>query len=173
MKNLRKALMDLGDTWEYIGYLQKGRRDLWNGWENPWFTREVAERIYNNLIINDNEYNYELIITENETLQLVDDLGEIHDTAEKEIIDGMELYRVLSFGWCWSDITNDYDLQEQKEFLEDGLETFRIYDTLSGKAFYLKARNEQDAINKFISEHDYEQELIEQCTSINPIKEFL
>lgn len=85
-----------GDEKTYEGYTD-GR--LWNGWECPWFTREVAEEIMQDLnkLGVKTEYDME---TDSYIVHQIDDVADKYNGADIKTEDGlMHLYPIG--GWCW------------------------------------------------------------------------
>ena len=90
----------------YEGYTD-GRH--WNGWECPWFTREVTEQIMKDLN-NDGvstEYNAE---TDSYIVQAKEwDQPDIFDGADVNTEDGVQhLYPIGAWCWIWDEAQEEY-----------------------------------------------------------------
>jgi hypothetical protein len=98
------AKIRFGGEWDdnvYEGYSDR----RWNGWANPWVTREVAEQIVKNQELLAGPDSAFTLRWDGDTLWCYDDQEEEEFPEEPKTIrtvDGeLTLYNV-SFGWCWN-----------------------------------------------------------------------
>lgn len=97
---LEKRKFTLIEEVEYDGYRDPNEQP-WNGWSLPYFTKEVAEKIYNDVTNNKSDgYSWEYDSDKKEFKATMED-GEWLDDCSEVVIDGMELYRVGAFNFCW------------------------------------------------------------------------
>ena len=107
MKTMRKTKFQIcDDERNYEGYTD-GR--LWNGWECPWFTKEVAEQIMRDLNRDGVETEYDAttdsyIIQEEEW-----DLPGVFEGYDVETEDGIKhLYPIGAWCWIWDEVQEEY-----------------------------------------------------------------
>lgn len=81
---------------------------LWNGWECPWFTKEVAEEMIRDFIKEGGkaEYNSE---TDSYVFQAEEwDQADIFDGADVETEDGIQhLYPIGAWCWIWDEVVEE------------------------------------------------------------------
>ncbi len=96
-RGAKKKLFCINDGKGYEGYTFC---DLWNGWEMPYFTKEVAEQICKDF--SDEKYHYQYNVKENcftciNTDDCIARYTDIH-TEENVVI---PVYDFTATGWCW------------------------------------------------------------------------
>ena len=142
------------DTY-FEGYLDQSDNG-WNGWVNPYFTKEVAEEIYQEIIDSQkdwykDEYVHELFFDEkNKSFTMFEkgDKNNVFDYCKMVEIDGMELYQVGNHNFCWDIFEND---DENKHIsLIDG----KTYDVTSLRTY--DGTREYDVVMIIDSNHEDE-----------------
>jgi len=99
MKALRVEL--LGIAGEFVA-LTEG--DHWNGWECPYFTREEGLRLVEawNAVTDEasgrGPARYDI---DNDRFEFT--LGGEVDTFGAESVEGVKLYPIGAYGWCWEE----------------------------------------------------------------------
>ena len=101
MKTMRKTKFQIcGDERVYEGYTDGS---LWNGWECPWFTKEVAEQIMKDLNRDDVETSY----SEATDSYIVYRADDVEDVFEGEYVatedGGKHLYPIGAWCWIWDE----------------------------------------------------------------------
>jgi hypothetical protein len=97
-RHYRPALFSIDGGTVYAGFTT-GRR--WNGWECPVFTREVAERIFQDACL---KYDY---LPEIDSFRMLDEWADEDDPyayAEGFDYAGVRLYSIMD-GWTWDEET--------------------------------------------------------------------
>lgn len=103
MKNvMRKTKFNICDDERvYEGYTDG---TLWNGWECPWFTKEVAEQIMKDLRGDgaETEYNEN---TDSYSVMLPDSVEDVFDGEYVDTEDGVKhLYPIGAWCWIWDEV---------------------------------------------------------------------
>lgn len=101
--NMRKTRFVI-DTNEktYEGYTDG---TLWNGWECPWFTKEVADEMIRDFIKEGGEAKYDLEIDSYTFLGENWDSPDVFDGADVETEDGiLHLYPIGAWCWIWDEV---------------------------------------------------------------------
>lgn len=76
---------------------------LWNGWECPWFTKEVADRIMQDLKCDDVETEYDEN-TDSYIVRTIDDIEDVFDGEYVNTEDGTKfLYPIGAWCWIWDE----------------------------------------------------------------------
>ncbi len=80
--------------------------DHWNGWECPFFAREEGLRImeaWNSQ--NEDEENSGRGVARYDDLsdRFEFALGDEVDTFEAQMVEGLKLYPIGAYGWCWEE----------------------------------------------------------------------
>jgi len=98
MKTSRFALFGVKGTFEAFS---KG--DDWNGWACPWFTYPEALRFVDawNAPVEDCGRGPARYDSERDLFEFTIE-GET-DRFEPEVIDGVKLYPIGAYGWCWEE----------------------------------------------------------------------
>jgi hypothetical protein len=80
---------------------------LWNGWECPWFTKEVAEEMMGDLNKEGvrTEYNQE---TDSYIIEVEFDEPDVFEGSDVVTEDGIKhLYPIGAWCWIWDEVTED------------------------------------------------------------------
>ena len=78
---------------------------LWNGWECPWFTKEVAEEIMRDLNRDGVETEYDKKTDSYIVKREDDDTPDVFDGADVETEDGiLHLYPIGAWCWIWDEV---------------------------------------------------------------------
>jgi len=98
MKTSRFALFGVKGAFEA---LSKG--DDWNGWACPWFTLSEGLRLVDawNARVEDCGQGPARYDSERDLFEFTIE-GET-DRFEPEVIDGVKLYPIGAYGWCWEE----------------------------------------------------------------------
>lgn len=103
MKRTKFTICD--DERIYEGYTDG---TLWNGWECPWFTKEVTEQIMQDLNKDDvkTEYDGE---RDSYIVHQVDGEPDVFDGADVVTDDGIQrLYPIGAWCWIWDEVQEEY-----------------------------------------------------------------
>lgn len=98
---LKKETFELdGIDLSFEGYFDKNDKG-WNGWLNPYFTKEVAQKIYEEIM--EFEDGYELTYSDKKKVFKManEDETDLFDSCKAIEIDGMELYQVGRHNFTW------------------------------------------------------------------------
>jgi hypothetical protein len=78
---------------------------LWNGWECPWFTKEVAEEMMRDFIKEGGEAKYDSE-TDSYIFQAEEwDQPDVFDSADVRTEDGIQhLYPIGAWCWIWDEV---------------------------------------------------------------------
>ncbi len=82
--------------------------DLWNGWACPYFTRMEGQRVvlvWNSQLEGQNERGQASFNGTDNCFEFLLS-GEV-DRFGAEVIDGVDLYPIGTFGWCWMECEDD------------------------------------------------------------------
>jgi hypothetical protein len=104
-KTMRKTKFNICDNERvYEGYTDGS---LWNGWECPWFTKEVAEQIMQDL----NRDGVETEYNERTDEYIVKPIDDVEDVFEGEYVDTEDgckiLYPIGAWCWIWDEVIED------------------------------------------------------------------
>lgn len=104
MRKTRFEICD--DERNYEGYTD-GR--LWNGWECPWFTKEVTEQIMRDLNSDGVETEYDAA-TDSYIIQVENcDQPDVFEGYDVETEDGIKhLYPIGAWCWIWDETREEY-----------------------------------------------------------------
>lgn len=135
-RGAKKKTFCINDGKGYEGYTFC---DLWNGWEMPYFTKEVAEQICKDF--SDEEYHYQYNARENcfDCID-TDDCIAIHTNIHTEDDVFISVYDFTSTGWCWEIKIVEEELPAiinktlNKEVELEDVELF--YEWLQGKSMH-------------------------------------
>lgn len=102
---MRKTKFSICDDQRiYEGYTD-GRR--WNGWECPWFTREVAEQIMKDLNSDDVKTEYDEK-ADTYIVHWCEGTDDVFDGADMNTEDGIKhLYPIGAGCWIWDEAQDD------------------------------------------------------------------
>ena len=91
---LSSQRFDIEDSASYKGFKAEGL--YWNGWECPFFTKEVAEQILN-------DFEADWIFVDNTFYVCWEGDGPNDEPEEYGMVlkDGIELWSIGGFAWCW------------------------------------------------------------------------
>ena len=112
VEKLKKSYFSIDICDEYYeGYHNPNFR--WNGWAVPYFTKEVADIIKNNMSSDDLEITYDK--EKDQYVAIFNNNIEEKEVYEKEIIDmpegKIEVYPIGAGSWIW----DDYSLEDVKK----------------------------------------------------------
>lgn len=108
---LEKCTLWLAEEWEFEGYIDNNDGG-WNGWANPYFDKATAEKIYDEITMNQTDgykWNYCEEKKEFNVTMETEEGTEWFDSCKLEIIDGMELYPVGNQNFCWQVLNTELD----------------------------------------------------------------
>lgn len=101
---MRRTIFTIGESEQYYEGYTDNR--LWNGWECPWFTKEVADRMIDDLNKDGvlSTYNTE---ADSYTVNFEDlDTTDIFEGRDMETVDGtLHLYPIGAWCWVWDEAT--------------------------------------------------------------------
>lgn len=108
---IEKAYFNIDSSKDYYeGYHNPEFR--WNGWATPYFTKDVANKILENMSINDCKISYDK--DNNQYIVIFNNDDEQKEIYEMEIINTdegkKEVYAIGSCSWVW----DNYSLDELK-----------------------------------------------------------